>query len=65
MQKKFVKHLIFDHFYYIYDFFCSPKNKLKVGEKTFLVTFEEDPSTNIKKKIEIKKNISPFKFTIF
>ena len=57
--KKIWKNLIFDHFYYVYDFFCSPKNKLKVGEKTFLVTFEEDPSTNI------KKNVSSFKFTIF
>ena len=63
--KKIWKNLIFDHFFYIYDFFFSPKNKQKVREKISLVTFEEKTTTNIKKKKKIKKNISSFKFTIF
>ena len=44
--KKNLEKLIFGHFHYLYDFFFSPNNKQNVGEKIFLVKFEEDTSTN-------------------
>ena len=54
MPKKW-KNLIFDHFRYFNDFFTVKKNKQKVEERIFLVTFVEDTLSNTKKKIKKKK----------